>query len=52
MPTTAASIAPKGSMPGRDAFQVRKLLDAGAVIVAKSNLHEFARGITTIRHRR
>ena len=48
MPTTAASIALKGSMPGRDAFQVRKLLDAGAVIVAKSNLHEFARGITTI----
>lgn len=48
MPTTAASIALKGSMPGRDAFQVKKLLDAGAVIVAKSNLHEFARGITTI----
>jgi amidase len=48
MPTTAASIALKGSMPGRDAFQVRKLLDAGTVIVAKSNLHEFARGITTI----
>ena len=48
MPTTAASIALKGSIPGRDAFQVRKLLDAGAVIVAKSNLHEFARGITTI----
>ena len=48
MPTTAASIALKGSMPGRDAFQVRKLLDAGVVIVAKSNLHEFARGITTI----
>lgn len=48
MPTTAASIALKGSMPGRDAFQVRKLLDAGAVIVAKSNLQEFARGITTV----
>ena len=48
MPTTAASIALKGSMPGRDAFQVRKLLEAGAVIVAKANLHEFARGITTI----
>src|SRR5258705_2240260 len=48
MPTTAASMALKGSMPGRDAFQVKKLRDAGAVIVAKSNLHEFARGITTI----
>jgi len=48
MPTTAASIALKGSMPGRDAFQVKRLREAGAVIVAKSNLHEFARGITTI----
>jgi amidase len=48
MPTTAASIALKGSMPEHDAFQVRKLRAAGAVIVAKTNLHEFARGITTI----
>jgi amidase len=48
MPTTASSIALKGSMPDRDAFQVRKLREAGAVIVAKTNLHEFARGITTI----
>ncbi|MBI3401814.1 MAG: amidase [Acidobacteria bacterium] len=48
MPTTAASIALKGSIPERDGFQVRKLRDAGAVIVGKSNLHEFARGITTI----
>ena len=48
LPTTAGSIALKGSMPDRDGFQVRKLRDAGAVIVAKANLHEFARGITTI----
>lgn len=48
MPTTAASIALKGSMPERDGFQVRKLRDAGVVVVGKSNLHEFARGITTI----
>jgi amidase len=48
MPTTAASVALKGSMPGRDAFQVKKLRDAGAVIVGKTNLHEFARGITTV----
>ena len=48
MPTTAASIALKGSRPARDAFQVKKLRDAGAVVVAKSNLHELARGITTI----
>jgi amidase len=48
LPTTAGSVALKGSMAGRDAFQVRKLREAGAVIVGKTNLHEFARGITTI----
>lgn len=48
MPTTAASIALKGSMAERDAFQVRKLREAGVVIIGKTNLHEFARGITTI----
>ena len=48
LPTTAASIALKGSRPDRDAFQVRKLRDAGVVILGKANLHEFARGITTI----
>jgi len=39
LPTTAGSVALKGSMPGRDAFQVKKLRDAGAVIVGKTNLH-------------
>jgi len=48
MPTTAGSIALKESRPDRDAFQVAKLRAAGAVIVGKTNLHEFARGITTI----
>jgi Asp-tRNA(Asn)/Glu-tRNA(Gln) amidotransferase A subunit family amidase len=48
LPTTAGSIALKNAPAGRDAFQVRKLRDAGAVIVGKTNLHEFARGITTI----
>ena len=48
MPTTAGSRALEGSMSGRDAFQVRRLRAAGAVIVGKTNLHEFARGITTI----
>src|SRR5580765_3645761 len=48
MPTTAGSVALKGSLPERDGFQVRKLRAAGAVIVGKTNLHEFARGITTI----
>src|SRR6185436_16036061 len=48
MPTPAGSKALDGAMAARDAFQVRKLREAGAVIVGKTNLHEFARGITTI----
>src|SRR5437763_8504333 len=48
LPTTGGSIALTGYSPERDAFQVRKLRDAGAVIIGKTNLHELARGITTI----
>ncbi len=48
IPTTAGSIALAGFIPNRDAFQVRKLREAGAVIIAKSNMHELASGITTI----
>ena len=48
LPTTNGSIAMAGLMPPDDAFQVRRLREAGAVILGKTNLHEFARGITTI----
>jgi amidase len=48
MPTTASSIALAGFVPDSDAFQVRKLREAGAVIIAKSNMHELASGIVTI----
>src|SRR6185503_1959000 len=48
MPTTGGSLALAGMETGRDAFQVKKLRDAGAVIVGKTNLHELASGITTI----
>ena len=48
MPTTAGTKALEGFMPGRDAFMVKKLRDAGAVIVGKTNLHELAYGITSI----
>jgi amidase len=48
MPTTGGSIALAGFMPGRDAFQVQKLRDAGVVIIGKTNLHELAAGITSI----
>jgi len=42
MPTSAGSLSLKGSMPPSDAFQVRKLREAGALILAKSNMAELA----------
>ena len=48
MPTTAGSAALAGFQTERDAFMLRKLKDAGAVIIGKTNLHELAYGITTI----
>ena len=48
MPTTGGSIALSGFETGRDAFQVRRLRDAGVIIIGKTNLHELAAGITTI----
>jgi len=43
-PTTGGSLLLEGSMAPDDAFVVRKLRAAGAVIVAKVNLSEFASG--------
>ena len=48
MPTTGGSKALAGFESGRDAFMVKKLRDAGVVIIGKTNLHELAYGITTI----
>ena len=48
MPTTGGIIALATSVPPDDAFQVRKLREAGAIILGKANLHELARGITTV----
>lgn len=44
LPTTGGSILLDGSIPPDDAFVVKKLRDAGAVILAKVNLSEFASG--------
>ena len=44
MPTTGGSLLLEGSMPPDDAFVVKKLRDAGAVIIGKANLSEFASG--------
>lgn len=42
MQTTAGSLALLGSQPARDAFVARKLREAGAVILGKANLSEWA----------
>jgi amidase len=42
MATTAGSLALVDSKPARDAFLVKKLRDAGAVILGKTNLSEWA----------
>jgi len=41
-PTTAGSVALANSVPPRDAFITRKLREAGAIIIGKANLTEFA----------
>jgi Asp-tRNA(Asn)/Glu-tRNA(Gln) amidotransferase A subunit family amidase len=42
MPTTAGSLSLKDMRTGKDAFVVKRLRDAGAVMIAKSNMAEFA----------
>ncbi len=42
LPTTNGTLAFRGAIPPDDAYQVRKLREAGAIVLAKSNLAEFA----------
>ncbi|HEX2970539.1 MAG TPA: amidase [Bacteroidales bacterium] len=42
MPTTAGSLALKDSYPAEDSYVAKKLREAGAVILGKSNLSEWA----------
>ncbi len=46
MPTTAGSVALGGSIPPDDAFIVRKLRRAGAIILGKGTLTEYANFLT------
>ncbi|MEM6301647.1 MAG: amidase family protein [Pseudomonadota bacterium] len=40
--TTAGSLAMKGSYPPDNAYQITQLLEAGAIVLAKSNMAEWA----------
>lgn len=44
LPTTGGSLLLEGSLPPDDAFLVKKLRDAGAIVLAKVNMSEFASG--------
>jgi amidase len=44
MPTSGGHISMKDSIPPADAFTVARMRTAGALILAKANLQEFARG--------
>jgi Asp-tRNA(Asn)/Glu-tRNA(Gln) amidotransferase A subunit family amidase len=44
MPTTSGHVAMKDSVPPADAFTVERMRKAGALILAKANLQELARG--------
>lgn len=48
LPTSGGSLALANHRTADDAFVVRRLRDAGAVVLGKSNMHELAAGITTI----
>jgi amidase len=48
MPTSAGSLALATSQPTHDGFVVKRMRDAGAIILAKANMHELAAGITSI----
>src|SRR6267378_936337 len=47
MPTTAGSVALGGSIPAKDAFITRKLRRAGAIVLGKATLTEFANFISS-----
>ena len=48
MPTSGGSLGLATMQPAADAFQVKRLRDAGALILGKTTMHELAAGITTI----
>lgn len=47
MPTTSGSVALKDMVPAQDASTVARMREAGALILAKTHMHELARGGTS-----
>jgi Asp-tRNA(Asn)/Glu-tRNA(Gln) amidotransferase A subunit family amidase len=47
LPTTAGTKALGGSLPLRNARVVQQLIDAGAYLVGKTNMHELGMGVTS-----
>jgi Asp-tRNA(Asn)/Glu-tRNA(Gln) amidotransferase A subunit family amidase len=48
LPTTGGSLSLQGAQPDKDAFVVARLRAAGAIVLAKTNMHEFALSGTTV----
>ncbi len=48
IPTTAGTSFMRGHIPDQNGHIVQKLLDANAVILGKTNMHEIALGLTTV----
>ena len=47
LPTSAGTPALRNARPSRNAPSLQKLLDAGAIVIGKANMHELAFGITS-----
>jgi aspartyl-tRNA(Asn)/glutamyl-tRNA(Gln) amidotransferase subunit A len=48
LPTTAGAAIRRDHRAGETATAVRRLQEAGAIIIGKTNLHEFAFGVTSV----
>ncbi len=48
LPTTAGAAIRRTHRAAENAAAVQRLLDAGAIIIGKTNLHEFAFGVTSV----
>jgi amidase len=50
IPTTAGSVLLEGSVPADDASSVQRLREAGAIIIGKANMSEFALSLDRLGH--